>query len=100
MKTYTFLNSEKAINDAVLAYLGSGKEGGYQPIGDHEQRLRDAFPHDWQSLKADVNQITKAMWDDIQFDLNRGEEQLLVLFPWLNPITRRALVNYFSYCEK
>jgi hypothetical protein len=90
------------INQTLRVYLGD-EDGGYQPIGDPDARLRSAFPEDYESRRA---MIDKYLAEDSTVEWSATSlvaagdlfaEALRRKFPELDSTSARGLANRFTY---
>lgn len=92
------------VNKALRAYLGD-ESGGYDPIGDADDRLRRAFPADYESVRAALG---KYLDEQTRFDYpssapslgEAGEvfaQSLHAKYPELDAVSIRGLASRFTY---
>src|SRR5579863_10244096 len=93
------------LNTAIAIYLGD--EGGKPGItpGAEEDRLKRAYPSNWELLYFKIKPILKRINDvetdwtkeDLKAASDRVEIMLKKDFPWLSNVAVGKLTNYFAY---
>ena len=90
------------INNILRIYLGT-KNGGFDPIGQGEDRLKQAFPRDWERMLVAIEPYLgvdhRPDWS-LHDLIEEGEifaEILRKRFPELDDISVKALANRFTY---
>jgi hypothetical protein len=92
------------LNNALIVYLGGGRERGILPYGQKE-RLRAAFPENSDDLLNECEKIIALLDCDEKVlqtgDLvqigNNASEQIKKRVDWLEDIVANKLGNYYSY---
>jgi hypothetical protein len=93
------------VNRALQAYLGCDATGGYDPIGDHEKRLRRAYPLRYRSARIAVEGYLGEA-DDFGYPSDAPSlsaaaevfaESLRRKLPELDAVTVQCLANRFAY---
>ena len=93
-------------NDILQIYLGTDEGGGYQPVGNGEDRLAEAFPDEEVSLMMDGIcryldfWIEELLSDDLAEAAEHFETKIGSEYPELDEISRRALGSRYAYCLK
>ena len=95
------------INAALRAYFGDDT-GGYQPIGDADDRLRRAFPHDYAALRRTIQKYLDAEaqftvdWDQhsLQSAADLFANILRQRHPELDSVSARGLASRFAFAWK
>ena len=93
------------INRALQAYLGCNSSGGYQPLGDHDARLRQAFPLESESARDAIEVYLReadgfAYPPEAQSLSAAGELVATTLhekFPDLDDLSIRCLANRCTF---
>jgi hypothetical protein len=93
------------VNRALQVYLGCDAAGGYDPIGDHEKRLRRAYPFRHRSARSAVDGYLREASDfDYPIDApslsaaaDMFAEAMRHRFPELDAVTVRCLASRFAY---
>ncbi len=91
------------INNILRIYLGTDANGGFNPIGHGEDRLKLAFPRDWEQRLEAIGPYLKVDhrpdWSlhDLTEEGEIFAEILRKRFPELDDISVKALANRFTY---
>lgn len=93
------------MNDALLTYLGGDpRSPGYDPIGG-QARLRERYCVHWESVDTEITSLLRFV-ANYQIDWKNEtlasasrivEQRLATDFPWLQPVVRKKIANYYSY---
>ena len=91
-------------SEVLVAYLGAGETGGYQPIG-RDERLRAAYPRDFQAALAAIEKYLNfpdyppPEWssNDLAREQRIYEKRLADAFPELSARAVNALACRSSY---
>jgi hypothetical protein len=91
-------------SQVLTVYLGAGESGGYLPMGQ-EERLRKAFPRDFDSVRESIEKYLKfpdyppTEWTTNDLAAAQGiyEQRLAQAFPELSARAVNALACRWSY---
>lgn len=90
------------INRALRVYLGD-EHGGYQPIGDKEERLRRAFPNDYDSVRKmlcpylDADVVVDWSSTSLAAAADLFAQDIRSKHPELDCISAKGLASRFTY---
>lgn len=93
-------------NEVLIAYLGAGPAGGYQPLGSPDERLRAAYPSSFDDARAIARKYIDGApdhppedWAGITLadETKTYEQKLAKQYPELEPRALSALACRWAF---